>query len=76
LSENRTDTYRSNSDALALGRAGVKHERPEEMVRLRPQFRQIVVPIARRGGARAWRQATSAAAKIREPSFSASVSES
>jgi hypothetical protein len=75
LSENRTDTYRRNSDALALGRAGVKHERPEEMVRLRPQFRQIVVPIARRG-ARAWRQATSAAAKIREPSFSASISES
>ena len=34
LSENRTDTYRRNSDALALDRAGVKHERPEEMVRL------------------------------------------
>jgi hypothetical protein len=34
LSENRTNTYRRNSDALALDRAGVKHERPEEMVRL------------------------------------------
>jgi len=34
LSENRSDTYRRNSDALALDRAGVKHERPEEMVRL------------------------------------------
>jgi hypothetical protein len=34
LSENRTDTYRRNSDALALDRAGVRHERPEEMVRL------------------------------------------
>jgi hypothetical protein len=34
LSENRTDTYRRNSDALALDRAGVKSERPEEMVRL------------------------------------------
>jgi hypothetical protein len=34
LSENRADTYRRNSDALALDRAGVKHERPEEMVRL------------------------------------------
>jgi hypothetical protein len=34
LSENRADTYRRNSDALALDRAGVKHERPEEIVRL------------------------------------------
>jgi hypothetical protein len=34
LSENRADTYRCNSDALALDRAGVKHERPEEMARL------------------------------------------
>ena len=34
LSENRTDTYRRNSDALALDRAGVKHEQPEEMMRL------------------------------------------
>ena len=34
LSKNRADTYRRNSDALALDRAGVKHERPEEMVRL------------------------------------------
>jgi hypothetical protein len=34
LSENRAGTYRRNSDALALDRAGVKHERPEEMVRL------------------------------------------
>jgi hypothetical protein len=35
LSENRTDTYRCNSDAVALDRAGVKHEPPEEMARLR-----------------------------------------
>ena len=35
LSDNRANTYRRNSDALALDRAGVKHERPEEMVRLR-----------------------------------------
>jgi hypothetical protein len=34
LSANRADTYRRNSDALALDRAGVRHERPEEMVRL------------------------------------------
>jgi hypothetical protein len=34
LSDNRANTYRRNSDALALERAGVKHERPEEMVRL------------------------------------------
>src|SRR5437773_7927411 len=34
LSANRAGTYRRNSDALALNRAGVKHERPEEMVRL------------------------------------------
>jgi hypothetical protein len=34
LSDNRADTFRRNSDALALDRAGVKHERPEEMVRL------------------------------------------
>jgi hypothetical protein len=34
LTENRADTYRRNSDALALDRAGVKHEQPEEMARL------------------------------------------
>jgi hypothetical protein len=34
LSEDRADSYRRNSDALALDRAGVKHERPEEMARL------------------------------------------
>jgi hypothetical protein len=34
LSDNRTNTYRRNSDALALNRAGVKHEPPDEMVRL------------------------------------------
>jgi hypothetical protein len=34
LSDDRADAYRRNSDALALDRAGVKHERPEEMVRL------------------------------------------
>ena len=34
LSENRADTYRRNSDALALDRAGVKHEPPAEMMRL------------------------------------------
>jgi hypothetical protein len=34
LSEKRADTYRRYSDALALERAGVKYERPEEMVRL------------------------------------------
>jgi hypothetical protein len=35
LSEKRADTYRRNSDALALDRAGVKHEGAQEMVRLR-----------------------------------------
>jgi hypothetical protein len=34
LSRERADTYRMNSDALALGRAGVKHQLPEEMARL------------------------------------------
>jgi hypothetical protein len=34
LSDNRANSYRRNCDALALDRAGVKHERPEEMVRL------------------------------------------
>jgi len=34
LSENRAETYRRNSDALALDRAGVKHERPGKMARL------------------------------------------
>src|ERR671936_434665 len=34
LSESRANTYRRNSEALALDRAGVKHERPEAMVRL------------------------------------------
>jgi predicted ABC-class ATPase len=35
LSRQRAETYRVNSDALALGRAGVKREQPEEMTRLR-----------------------------------------
>jgi hypothetical protein len=34
LGEERATTYRRNSDARALDRAGVKSERPEEMVRL------------------------------------------
>ena len=34
LSESRAKTYRQNSDAVARARAGVRHERPEEMVRL------------------------------------------
>ena len=34
LSDRRADSYRRYSDALALERAGVKYERPEEMVRL------------------------------------------
>jgi hypothetical protein len=34
LSRERAESYRSNSDALARGRAGVKHEHPEEMARL------------------------------------------
>jgi hypothetical protein len=31
LGENQANTYRRNSDALALDRAGVKHERPDEI---------------------------------------------
>ena len=34
LSEKRAASYRRYSDALARERAGVKYERPEEMVRL------------------------------------------
>jgi len=34
LSENRTDTYRRNSDALARDRRGVKYEQAHEMARL------------------------------------------
>ena len=34
LTEKRAGAYRRYSDALALERAGVKYERPEEMVRL------------------------------------------
>lgn len=34
LSREKDASYRRNSDAVALGRAGVKHEQPEEMVRL------------------------------------------
>jgi hypothetical protein len=34
LSDRRADSYRRNSDALALDRAGVRHEQPDEMVRL------------------------------------------
>jgi hypothetical protein len=35
LNEKRANTYRLNSDALALGRAGVKHEAAGDMERLR-----------------------------------------
>jgi len=35
LSRKRDDTYRLNSDALALDRAGVTHHPPEELARLR-----------------------------------------
>jgi hypothetical protein len=35
LSKNRVDTYRLNSDARALDRAGVKREQPEELLRLK-----------------------------------------
>jgi hypothetical protein len=34
LSNNQANTYRRNCDALALNRAGVKHENPAELVRL------------------------------------------
>jgi len=34
LGENQARTYRRNSDALALDRAGVKLEQPEELARL------------------------------------------
>jgi hypothetical protein len=34
LSREQAASYRRNNDALALGRAGVKHELPEEMARL------------------------------------------
>jgi hypothetical protein len=34
LSEKKASTYRMNSDALALERAGVKHEQPQELTRL------------------------------------------
>jgi hypothetical protein len=33
LSQKRADTYRLNSDALALDRAGVTHHAPQEMLR-------------------------------------------
>jgi hypothetical protein len=35
LSQQRADSYRVNSDAVARGRAGVKQEHPDEMLRLR-----------------------------------------
>jgi hypothetical protein len=34
LSQKRAETYRLNSDALALDRAGVTHHAPQEMLRL------------------------------------------
>lgn len=34
LSRKQADTYRLNNDALALDRAGVKHQAPQDMVRL------------------------------------------
>jgi len=34
LGENRADTYRRNSDALALDRAGVKQQTPDVMAHL------------------------------------------
>lgn len=34
LSQNRADTYRLNSDALTLGRAGATYQDPQKMARL------------------------------------------
>jgi len=34
LSDSRANSYRRNSDARALDRAGVKHQRPDEKARL------------------------------------------
>jgi len=34
LGQKQADTYRANSDALALDRAGVKSQAPQEMARL------------------------------------------
>ena len=34
LSQNRADTYRLNSDALAVGRTGVRYQDPREKARL------------------------------------------
>jgi hypothetical protein len=44
LSRTRDDTYRLNSDALALDRAGVTQHAPEELTRLRE--RQLLADAA------------------------------
>lgn len=62
LSQNRADTYRLNSDALALGRAGVTYQDPRKMALLGEA--EVTADDAMRGVQREIRQLDEEIGKI------------
>jgi hypothetical protein len=67
LSRTRADTYRLNSDARALGRAGATYQAPQEMARLAAD--EITADDAMRSVQREIRQLDEAIAKASDRSF-------
>jgi hypothetical protein len=67
LSRTRADTYRLNSDALALGRAGATYQAPKEMARLAAD--EVTADDAMRSVQREIRQLDEAIAKASDKSF-------
>jgi hypothetical protein len=62
LSQNRADTFRLNSDALALGRTGVTYQDPQKMVLLGQA--EVTADDAMRGVQREIRQLDEEIGKI------------
>ena len=67
LSRNRADTYRLNSEALALGRTGVTYQAPREMAQLAAD--EVTADDAMRSVQREIRQLDEAIAKASHKGF-------
>jgi hypothetical protein len=67
LSRTRADTYRLNSDARALGRAGATYQAPQEMARLAAD--EMTADDAMRSVQREIRQLDEAIARASDRSF-------
>ena len=63
LSQTRADAYRLNSDALALGRTGVKYQDPQEKARLGTA--EVTADDAMRGVQREIRQLDEEIVRVR-----------